>query len=151
MDAELQELYQEVILDHNKNPRNFHKIEKCTHHAEGFNPLCGDHLDLYLKMENDRIEDISFEGNGCAISKSSSSIMTEMLKGKSREEAERIFNLFHDLITDKKLSDEEIEELGKLAVLQGVKEFPMRVKCASLPWHTFHSAIKDEHKIASTE
>lgn len=151
MDAELQELYQEVILDHNKNPRNFHKMESCTHHAEGYNPLCGDQLELFLVMKDDKVEDISFVGNGCAISKSSSSLMTEILKGKTKEEAEKIFNLFHDLVTDKKLTDEEIDRLGKLAVLQGVKEFPMRVKCASLPWHTFHSAINKEEKVASTE
>lgn len=151
MDAELQELYQEVILDHNKNPRNFHKMESCTHHAEGYNPLCGDQLELFLVMKDNKVEDISFVGNGCAISKSSSSLMTEMLKGKTKEEAEKIFNLFHDLVTDKKLTDEEIDRLGKLAALQGVKEFPMRVKCASLPWHTFHSAINKEEKVASTE
>lgn len=151
MDSELQELYQQVILDHNKNPRNFHKLENCTHHGEGYNPLCGDHLELFLILENDKIVDISFEGNGCAISKSSSSLMTEILKGKTKDEAEKIFKLFHDLVTDKPISEDEMNSMGKLAVFQGVKEFPMRVKCASLPWHTLNTALHEEKKVASTE
>ncbi len=151
MDNELRELYQQVILDHNKNPRNFKILENHTHHAEGYNPLCGDHLDLYLIMDGDVVKDISFTGNGCAISKSSASLMTSILKGKSRAEAEKIFEQFHDLVTGKRNDEEFLEELGKLAIFQGVRDFPARVKCASLAWHTFHSALENKTEQTSTE
>lgn len=151
MDNELRELYQQVILDHNKSPRNFKKLEDANHHAEGHNPLCGDHLDVYLQLENDVVKDISFVGNGCAISKSSASLMTSIVKGKTKEEAERLFEKFHALVTGKLNDPNEIETLGKLAVFQGVKEFPVRVKCASLAWHTLHNALNNKEEKFSTE
>ncbi len=151
MDNELRELYQQVILDHNKSPRNFKKLETANHYAEGFNPLCGDRIDVYVKLEGNKIEDISFVGSGCAISKASASLMSTMVKGKTIEEAEEIFEKFHHLITGK--MDEEInaDEVGKLAVFAGVREFPARVKCASLAWHTLVSALKEKNKTVSTE
>ncbi|MDP3683041.1 MAG: SUF system NifU family Fe-S cluster assembly protein [Ignavibacteria bacterium] len=151
MDSELRELYQQVILDHNKSPRNFKKLEDANHHAEGHNPLCGDHLDVYLQLENDVVKDISFIGNGCAISKSSASLMTAIVKGKTIEEAEHLFEKFHDLVTGKLKDASEIEALGKLAVFQGVQEFPARVKCASLAWHTLHNALNNKEEKISTE
>ncbi|MDP4116664.1 MAG: SUF system NifU family Fe-S cluster assembly protein [Bacteroidota bacterium] len=151
MDSELRELYQQVILDHNKSPRNFRKIEHPDHFAEGYNPLCGDRIDIYVKVENNIITDLSFQGSGCAISKASASLMSSMLKGKSEEEAKEIFNRFHDLVTGHDISAEEIEKLGKLAVLEGVKEFPARVKCASLAWHTLNSALNEDKNVVSTE
>ncbi|HRI45473.1 MAG: SUF system NifU family Fe-S cluster assembly protein [Ignavibacteriaceae bacterium] len=151
MNNELRELYQQVILDHNKSPRNYKKLETATNSSEGKNPLCGDHIHLYVKMNNDVVEDISFEGNGCAISKSSASLMTSIVKGKTKAEAEQLFEKFHDLVTGKISEDEDLTDLGKLAVFQGVREFPVRVKCASLAWHTLHSALKDENKIVTTE
>jgi nitrogen fixation NifU-like protein len=151
MDNELRELYQQVILDHNKSPRNFKKLETANHYAEGYNPLCGDHIDVYVKLNDDKIEDISFVGSGCAISKASASLMSTMVKGKSVEEAKKIFDKFHHLITGK--LDEQIntDEVGKLAVFAGVREFPSRVKCASLAWHTLISALKEESKTVTTE
>ncbi|MCK9212494.1 MAG: SUF system NifU family Fe-S cluster assembly protein [Ignavibacteriaceae bacterium] len=151
MDSELRELYQQVILDHNKSPRNFKKLEDANHHAEGHNPLCGDHLDVYLQLENDVVKDISFIGNGCAISKSSASLMTAIVKGKTKEEAEHLFEKFHDLVTGNLKDANEIEALGKLAVFQGVQEFPARVKCASLAWHTLHNALNNKEEKISTE
>jgi len=151
MDNELRELYQQVILDHNKSPRNFKKLEDANHHAEGHNPLCGDHLDVYLQLENDVVKDISFIGNGCAISKSSASLMTAFIKGKTKDEAEELFGKFHDLVTGKLKNTNEIEALGKLAVFQGVQEFPARVKCASLAWHTLHNALNNKEEKISTE
>jgi len=151
MDNELRELYQQVILDHNKSPRNFKKLEDANHHAEGHNPLCGDHLDVYLQLENDVVKDISFIGNGCAISKSSASLMTAFIKGKTKDEAEELFGKFHDLVTGKLKNTNEIEALGKLAVFQGVQEFPVRVKCASLAWHTLHNALNNKEEKISTE
>jgi nitrogen fixation NifU-like protein len=151
MDSELRELYQQVILDHNKSPRNFRKLENANFEAEGYNPLCGDRIDVFIKLENDIIKDISFQGSGCAISKASASLMTSMLKGKSKAEAEELFNKFHDLITGKLGDNPSIEDLGKLAVFAGVKEFPARVKCASLAWHTMQSALSKEEKVISTE
>jgi len=150
MASELRELYQQVILDHNKSPRNFRKIEDANHFAEGYNPLCGDHFDIFVKTENDIITDVSFQGEGCAISKSSASIMTSELKGKTLQEAEILYTKFHDLVTGK-INAEESEDLGKLSVFEGVQEFPARVKCASLAWHTFHSAVNNETKTVSTE
>lgn len=151
MDDELRELYQQVILDHNKSPRNFKKLETANHFAEGYNPLCGDRIDVYVKLNDNKIEDISFIGSGCAISKASASLMSTMVKGKTIEEAGIIFEKFHHLITGK--MDEEInaEEVGKLAVFAGVREFPARVKCASLAWHTLISALKEENKTVTTE
>jgi nitrogen fixation NifU-like protein len=141
MDQELKELYQQVILDHNKSPRNFRKMENASSQAEGYNPLCGDHIDVYVLVEDDIVKDVSFNGEGCAISKASASVMTSMLKGKSKEEAEKLFNKFHDLVTGKLGDDMDVDELGKLAVFAGVQEFPIRVKCASLAWHTLMSAL----------
>lgn len=151
MEDELKELYQQVILDHNKSPRNFHKLDDATNDAEGYNPLCGDQINVYLKIKDNKIEDISFVGHGCAISKASASLMTSTLKGKTIEEAEEIFNKFHNLITGQ-YSEDNLDELGKLAVFYGVREFPSRIKCASLPWHTFISALKQNDKnIVNTE
>jgi nitrogen fixation NifU-like protein len=141
---DLRELYQEVILDHNKNPRNFHKMENATNVLEGQNPLCGDHYTLYLLIEDDIVKDIAFEGSGCAISKASASLMSSVLKGKTKEEAERLFQLFHKVVTGEIDSTEHIDELGKLAAFAGVSEFPARVKCASLAWHTMHAALTGE-------
>ena len=152
MDQELRELYQQVILDHNKSPRNFRLIDHPTNHAEGYNPLCGDNINVFLSV-NDKgiIEDISFQGSGCAISKASASLMTSMLKGKSVEEAENIFNKFHELVTDKLGDNPDIDELGKLAVFGGVREFPARVKCASLAWHTMINALHNKNEKVVTE
>lgn len=152
IDQELKELYQQVILDHNKSPRNFKKVDGANHHAEGYNPLCGDIIDVEIKEENGKIEDIGFQGSGCAISKASASLMSSMVKGKTREEAEEIFHKFQELITGKLGENPSIEELGKLAVFEGVKEFPARVKCASLAWHTLMAALKEkENKTVTTE
>ncbi|MBK7865561.1 MAG: SUF system NifU family Fe-S cluster assembly protein [Ignavibacteriales bacterium] len=149
MNEELKEIYQEVILDHNKSPRNFRKIDPSTHTSEGLNPLCGDHVFIYLDVQEGVIVDISFEGNGCAISKSSASIMTAELKGKTVEQAEQIFTRFHDMVTGKLTDEEEIEKLGKLSVFQGVRDFPVRVKCASLAWHTMHAALHSETEVTT--
>ena len=151
MDHELKELYQQVILDHNKSPRNFRKIENPSRFAEGYNPLCGDKINIYLNLDNDRIGDISFQGSGCAISKASASLMTSMLKGKTREEAEELFNRFHNMVTDKLGENPNVEDLGKLAVLAGVRDFPVRVKCASLAWHTMMNALLEKDGKISTE
>ena len=151
MDQELKELYQQVILDHNKSPRNFRKMENASSQAEGYNPLCGDHIDVYVLVEDGIVKDVSFNGEGCAISKASASVMTSMLKGKSKEEAEKLFNKFHDLVTGKLGDDMDVDELGKLAVFAGVQEFPIRVKCASLAWHTLMSALEDKEKKVTTE
>jgi len=149
---ELRELYQEVILDHNRSPRNYGKPAHSTHHAEGDNPLCGDHLDVYLTVENDLIKDISFEGKGCAISKASASLMTASLKGKTVEEAKELFEQFHELITKGAEDIPDFDAMGKLAVFAGVRAFPLRVKCASLAWHAVLSALNNESKaVATTE
>ncbi len=151
MDAELRELYQQVILDHNKSPRNFRKLENANHTAEGYNPLCGDKINLYLIIEDDVVKDVGFQGSGCAISKASASLMSSIVKGMKKQEAEKLFEKFHDLVTGKLTNEEEIEELGKLAVFAGVRDFPARVKCASLAWHTLISALQDGKKVVSTE
>ena len=151
MDAELRELYQQVILDHNKSPRNFKKLENANHTAEGYNPLCGDRIDIFLDIEDGIVKDVSFLGSGCAISKASASLMSTIIKGKTKEEAEKIFEKFHDLVTGKLNDGDEIDELGKLAVFAGVRDFPARVKCASLAWHTMISALNENEKIVSTE
>ncbi|MEJ2508844.1 MAG: SUF system NifU family Fe-S cluster assembly protein [Gammaproteobacteria bacterium] len=147
--SDLRDLYQEVIFDHNRNPRNFGKLEGANHKAEGFNPLCGDRLTLYLKVDDDGvIEDVAFDGKGCAISVASASLMTEALRGKPVAEAEALFRGFHDLLTD---GHGAPVELGKLKVLEGVKAYPSRIKCATLAWHTLESALHDEDEPASTE
>jgi nitrogen fixation NifU-like protein len=151
MDRELKELYQQVILDHNKSPRNFRKMDNASSTAEGYNPLCGDHIDVYVLVEDDIVKDVSFKGEGCAISKASASVMTSMLKGKTKEEAEKLFNKFHDLVTGKLGNDLDTDELGKLAVFAGVQEFPVRVKCASLAWHTMMNALKGKQEKTTTE
>jgi nitrogen fixation NifU-like protein len=148
--SDLRALYQEIILEHNKNPRNFRKMPEATRMLEGYNPLCGDHYTLYLKIVNDTIVDISFEGSGCAISKASASVMTTLLKGKTKSEAEKMFEAFHSLVTGE-LKDVRFETLGKLGAFAGVSEFPARVKCASLAWHTMHSALEANEEVVSTE
>ena len=146
--SDLSELYQEVILDHNKRPRNFGTLEAPTHHAEGYNPLCGDRLDLFVRVDGDTIADVRFKGSGCAISKASASLMTDALKGHSVAEAHELFERFHRMVTTP--PDRPVEDLGKLSVLAGVREFPVRVKCASLAWHTLKAALAREEK-ATTE
>ena len=144
---DLRDLYQEVIIDHNRNPRNFHTMEHPSSTAEGFNPLCGDKLSLYLKIQDDHIKEASFVGCGCAISTASASLMTEAVKGHSLKEAQQLFKQFHELMT----KDGEPQDLGKLSVLSGVRAFPARVKCATLAWHTLEAAIAHSHEIISTE
>ncbi len=149
--SDLRGLYQEVILDHCKRPRNFGAMEGADRRAEGYNPLCGDKVKIYLKLEHDRISDIRFQGSGCAISTASASILTETLKGKTCAEAEALFETFHDLVTGKGAGNGHKPELGKLAVFSGVSEFPMRVKCAILAWHTLKSALEGSEAPVSTE
>ena len=150
--SELMDLYQEVILDHNKHQRNFGQIEAADHCARGDNPLCGDQLTLYLRMDGDRVAEVRFEGQGCAISTASASILTEIVLGKTLEEVDALFESFHELLTgDPSVAAEAGPELGKLAVFAGVREFPVRVKCATLAWHTLKAAISDGGEAASTE
>ena len=151
--SEIRELYQELILDHNRNPRNFKKLPDANHSSEGFNPLCGDHYHIYMNVdENSVIEEITFDGSGCAISKSSASLMTSFLKGKTVAEAVHFFDLFHDVVMGKIDPDSAEAELGKLSVFAGVREFPARVKCASLAWHTMKAALVEKNKpVVSTE
>lgn len=144
--SDLQALYQEVIIDHSRRPRNFCECAHATHYAEGYNPLCGDKLKLELRIQNQVIEDACFKGEGCAISTASASLMTEALKGKSVAAAKHLFQQFHHLLT----KDDNVEDIGKLIILAGVREFPMRVKCATLPWHTLQAAL-DHAPIATTE
>ncbi len=146
--SDLRELYQETILGHSKKPRNFRKLEDATRSLEGYNPLCGDRITVYVKLADGRVQDIAFQGSGCAISTASASMMTESLKGKTLDEAEALFRGFHDLLTGKP-GDEA--RLGKLAVFAGVREFPVRVKCATLAWHTFHAALEGKEQPVSTE
>ena len=146
--SELTDLYQEVILDHNRRPRNFHALANASHRAEGYNPLCGDRLTLYLSVSEGVITEAAFEGAGCAISKASASMMTETLKGKTLAEADALFQRFHRMVTTP--PDQPVEDMGKLSSLAGVREFPVRVKCASLAWHTFKAALLNE-AITSTE
>jgi len=152
MTTELRELYQEVILDHAKRPRNFREIPAATRRADGFNPLCGDRATVFLELEGDVVKDVSFQGAGCSISTASASMMTEALRGKTRAEAEALFERFHRLVTSdpSRAPEAAAPELGKLAVFSGVSEFPVRVKCASLPWHTFKAALSGQGQ-ASTE
>jgi nitrogen fixation NifU-like protein len=154
--ADLRDLYQEVILEHSKAPRNYRELPNANHKAEGFNPLCGDHFTVYLNVEGDAIRDISFQGSGCAISKASASMMTQSLKGKTREDAGKLFEQFHKLVTGKTKSnggrnDGGESELGKLAVFSGVSEYPVRVKCATLAWHALQAALADKNEAVSTE
>ncbi len=149
---DLKDLYQEVIIDHNRSPRNFGKLDDATQVAEGYNPLCGDKLNLYLNTEDDVITGVSFDGSGCAISVASASLMTDSLKGKTIEQAEQLFQDFHHLIIEEEDPDlEQMQALGKLAALAGVKEYPARVKCATLCWHTLHSALQGETFPVTTE
>jgi nitrogen fixation NifU-like protein len=148
--SDFSDLYQDLILDHQKNPRNFGSLPDANHHADGFNPLCGDKISLDLKLDgNDVIQDIHFKGSGCAISKASASLMTVALKGKKVSEAEHLFHEFHDMVMGK--IDKAPEDLGKLKVFEGVKEYPARVKCASLAWHTMEAALKNEKDVISTD
>ena len=148
--SELSELYQQVILDHNKKPRNFQKLENANRVSEGFNPLCGDQLTVYMLMDEGVVRELSFVGTGCAISKAAASMMTQAVKGKTREEAQALFEEFHRMVTGE--LDEEAEEnhLGRLKIFAGVRDYPARVKCASLPWHTMHAALEGE-ETATTE
>ena len=152
MSGELRELYQEVILDHSKRPRNFRDLPEASHRAEGFNPLCGDKVTIYLRVEGDVVKDVAFKGAGCSISTASASMMTETLAGKSRAEALALFQRFHELLTSdpSKAGENAAPELGKLAVFSGVCEFPVRVKCASLAWHTLRAALRGDGQ-AKTE
>jgi nitrogen fixation protein NifU and related proteins len=152
MKSDLRDLYQETILDHSKRPRNFREMPEATGHAQGFNPLCGDKATVFVRLEDGVVRDVSFKGAGCSISTASASLMTESLKGKSRAEVEEIFQRFHALITSdpSRAAENTAPELGKLAAFSGVSEFPVRVKCASLPWHTLKAALQGEGQ-ASTE
>jgi len=146
---DLKDLYRDVIVDHNRNPRNFGKLDPADAHADGYNPLCGDRLTMYLNFDNDRILEVKFEGNGCAISMASASLLTEAVKGKSPHEAEQLFNRVHELLTHHDAVADP--SLGKLAALAGVHDFPARVKCASLCWHTFMAALHHDKPAVSTE
>jgi nitrogen fixation NifU-like protein len=149
---DLRDLYEEVILDHNRNPRNYpRKPEGTNHSAHGFNVICGDEFEVHLRVENDIIEDIGFDGAGCAISTASASLMTEALKGMAVSDAEKLFHTVHGLLTEEKQTGDPEEFLGKLTVLTGVKEYPMRVKCATLAWHTMQAALNDDKNTVSTE
>ena len=148
--TDLRDLYQELILDHGRRPRNFRPLDGATRSAEGYNPLCGDKVKVYVKMDGDIVKDISFQGAGCAISTASASIMTETLKGKTRAEAEELYQTFHDLVTGRQ-AQLDAPELGKLAVFSGVSEFPIRVKCATLSWHTLRAALNGQGELISTE
>jgi nitrogen fixation protein NifU and related proteins len=147
--SELSELYQQVILDHNKKPRNFRKLEAANHTAEGYNPLCGDQLTVYLDLEGGLVKDVGFEGSGCAISKAAASMMTQAVKGKSKEQAENLFNEFHSMVTGELNEETEENNLGNLKIFAGVREFPVRVKCATLPWHTLHAALNKEDQVST--
>jgi nitrogen fixation NifU-like protein len=159
--SELRDLYQATILDHSKQPKNFRKIEGASHHAEGYNPLCGDKFDVYLQVEGDKVVDVSFEGSGCAISTASASLMTQALKGKSVAHALALFHAVHKVATGKEDESGDVAseptptepvEIGKLAVFEGVRQYPLRVKCATLPWHTVRNALLGKHdEVAVTE
>ncbi len=147
--SELSELYQQVILDHNKKPRNFRKPETFNHRAEGHNPLCGDQLTVYVQLDGGIVTDVAFEGSGCAISKAAASMMTQALKGKTTDETEKLFHEFHRMVTDDSAND-AADSLGNLRIFSGVREFPVRVKCATLPWHTMQAALHGQ-AVTSTE
>ncbi|PHS72021.1 MAG: SUF system NifU family Fe-S cluster assembly protein [Cycloclasticus sp.] len=145
---DLRDLYQEVIFDHNRNPRNFRVMDDADRQIDGFNPLCGDRLTLFIKLDGDKIADASFQGQGCAISTASASLMTDIVKGQTEQEAQHLFSLFHKMATGEHV---EMDELGKLAVLAGVCEYPARVKCATLPWHTLDALLKGVEEPVTTE
>lgn len=149
--SDLRDLYQEVILDHTKRPRNFRKIENANHQAVGHNPLCGDKVTIYLQLQEGVIKDIGFQGQGCAVSTASASMLTESVKGKTPAEAEALFERFHDLVTGQPETPSEGPELGKLAIFAGVQKYPVRVKCATLPWHTLRAALENKDEAVSTE
>jgi nitrogen fixation protein NifU and related proteins len=151
MSSELDDLYREVILDHTKRPRNFHEMADANRSADGHNRLCGDKLRVFARIEDGVIKDISFIGSGCSISTSSASMMTETLKGKRIEEAQAVFDRFHGVLTGPPDEIPDMEDMGKLAAFAGVRRFPVRVKCATLAWHTLQAALKDDHKAVSTE
>ena len=148
--SDLRELYQEIILDHNKHPRNFGELEGADRHADGYNPLCGDRLAIYVNLDGDTITDVSFLGSGCAISKASASLMTDAIKGKTLAQARQLFERFHTLLTDESVAADPAA-LGKLAVFAGVRDYPTRVKCASLAWHTLRAAFDHHHEFVTTE
>ncbi|SRR5581483_2907463 len=148
--SDLRELYQQVILDHNKNPRNFHEMAGATSKVDGYNPLCGDHYTIFLQVDGDTVKDVSFTGSGCAISKASASVMSATVKGKSRDEIAKLFDTFHSLVTGEGGSA-NAAELGRLAAFSGVSEFPARVKCATLAWHTLNAALKGDSQSVTTE
>ncbi len=149
--TDLRDLYQEVLLDHSKRPRNFGVLDDADHTAVGHNPLCGDKVVIYLRMEGDRIAEIRFQGQGCAVSQASASMMTESVKGKTRAEAEALFERFHELLTGKEPDAAEAPELGKLTIFAGVRKYPVRVKCATLAWHTLRAALEQKTETVSTE
>ena len=149
--SDLRELYQSVILDHNRKPRNFREPENANRCARGDNPLCGDKLTVFLTIEADVVTDAAFTGSGCAISTASASLMTEAIKGRPRDEVERLFEGFHTLVTSNPMSPADASQLGKLAVFSGVREFPIRVKCATLAWHTMNAALSENGEVATTE
>ncbi len=151
MSAELRELYQTTILDHNKKPRNFRRPDGANRQAEGVNPLCGDQVTVYLNVGDGVVEDVGFEGSGCAISRAAASLMTEAVKGRPVAEAQALFERFQALVTSDPRSEPDLGALGKLAVFAGVREFPVRVKCATLPWHTLHAAIEQRDEPVKTE
>ncbi|RMH73321.1 MAG: SUF system NifU family Fe-S cluster assembly protein [Gemmatimonadetes bacterium] len=149
---EYRELYQQIILDHNKNPRNFTTIDPSTHHAEGYNPLCGDHYTIFMNVEGDVIRKVGFQGNGCAISKASASVMTTLLKGKTIAEAEHLLELFHDVVMGKQelpSDDDDDPALDKIRAFVGVRDFPVRVKCATLPWHAAKAALHEADQVST--
>ncbi|HUJ14267.1 MAG TPA: SUF system NifU family Fe-S cluster assembly protein [Thermoanaerobaculia bacterium] len=148
--TDLRDLYQQIILDHNRNPRNYREIPDATKRVDGYNPLCGDHYTVFVDLDGDVIKDISFTGNGCAISKASASVMTTAVKGKRMDEAEKLFDTFHKLVTGEPAGLSEAD-LGRLAAFSGVSEFPARVKCATLAWHTLHNALQGEQEVVTTE
>tara|TARA_B100001146_G_C16117864_1_gene406624 strand:- start:140 stop:589 length:450 start_codon:yes stop_codon:yes gene_type:complete len=148
--SDLRELYQQVILDHNKHPRNFGELDGADRHADGYNPLCGDRLALYMNLDSNVITEVSFVGSGCAISKASASLMTDAVKGKTLAEARRLFDEFHSMITSSE-TPANLELLGKLAVFAGVRDYPTRIKCASLAWHTLRAAFENSQESASSE
>jgi len=149
--SDLRDLYQDVILEHSKTPRNFRELPAANHKAEGFNPLCGDRFTVYVTLDGNTIRDVSFQGSGCAISKSSASMMTQSVKGKTLAEAEKIFERFHEMVTGHAPAAGNESELGKLTVFSGVSEFPVRVKCATLAWHTLNAALDGKQDPVSTE
>ncbi len=149
--SDLTALYQEVILDHNRSPRNFHPMDDATGHAEGLNPVCGDRLAVWVRMDGDTVADVSFQGEGCAISKASASMMTAAIKGRSRDDAVRLFSRFHDLVTGRLADDADRKPLGRLVAFGGVSQFPIRVKCASLAWHALRSALGEGPTVVTTE